>query len=92
MAGKTWSFHSYRLFLESFSATGSPSGIMAAMVDGRELEVDMNLIGTWLCYHVKFVESSCPFLGLPYVLYRVGNTPTVVYNHISTTFEDIYIQ
>jgi hypothetical protein len=49
MAGKTWSFHSYRLFLESFSATGSPSGIMAAMVDGRELEVDMNLIGTWLC-------------------------------------------
>jgi hypothetical protein len=26
MAGRTWSFHSWRLFLESFSEIGSPSG------------------------------------------------------------------
>jgi hypothetical protein len=39
MAGMTWSFQSWRLFLESFSETGSPRGlVMDAKVDEKELK------------------------------------------------------
>jgi hypothetical protein len=41
---------------------------------------------------VNFGESSCPLSGLPFMLYRVGKTPTVVYKSHPNNLEDIYIQ